>query len=220
MSEVEMAITLYGRSSSNNVQKVLWALGEVQQPFDHLQMGGSFKGLDSPEFLAMNPNGTVPVLRDGALVLWESNAIVRYLAAQYGDGGLFPPAAAERALCDQWTDWCATTFQPKWMSVFWQVVRTPKVQQDAAAIDAAIARTEGCLAIMDMQLGRTAYLGGSVLTYADIVAGDAMYRWSTMPIQRQSHPNVARWHDLLKQRRAFRAGIEIDYAELVGRLAF
>lgn len=215
-----MAITLYGRRTSNNVQKVLWTLGEIGRPFEHVEVGGRFGGLDTAEFRALNPNGKVPVLRDGDLVMWESNAIVRYLAAEYAAGSLFPATPRERAACDQWTDWCATTFQPAWIGVFWNLVRTPEAERDADAIARGIERTELCLAILDGQLARTAWLAGSRMSYADIIAGDAMFRWTTMPIERQAHPHVERWHRQLRERPAFRAGIEIDYSELVGRLTF
>jgi glutathione S-transferase len=168
----------------------------------------------------MNPNGLVPTLRDGDLVLWESHAIVRYLAATYGLGTLWPDQPRERAPCDQWVDWSATEFQKGWIGVFWEFVRTPEAQRSAEKVAAAIAQTEKCLAIMDAQLGRTAFLGGAELTYADIPAGVAMYRWTTMAIDRQARPNVERWHAELRQRPAYRETVEVDYSELVGRLAF
>ena len=127
-------ITLWGRSSSANVQKVVWALEELGVSYEHVPLGGKYGGNDTPEYLAMNPNGLVPTLRDGALVVWESHAIVRYLAAQYGAGSLWPADPRERTLVDQWTDWTATTYQPAWIGVFWLVVRTPAENHDEAAI--------------------------------------------------------------------------------------
>src|SRR5688500_15046279 len=108
--ETAMTITLWGRLSSGNVQKVVWALEELELPYVHVPLGGSFKGNDTPEYLGMNPNGLVPTLRDGDLTVWESHAIVRYLSAEYGSGLLFPMEARDRAVVDQWTDWTATTF--------------------------------------------------------------------------------------------------------------
>src|SRR5690349_16958947 len=125
-----MTITVWGRLDSVNVQKVVWALGELGLAYEHVPAGGKFGGLDAPAYRAMNPNGKVPTLRDGELVVWESHAIVRYLAATYGAGTLWPADPKARAITDQWTDWTATTFQPAWIEVFWKFVRTPKVEHD------------------------------------------------------------------------------------------
>lgn len=215
-----MSITLWGRDSSANVQKVRWTLGELGLAYEHIPLGGKYGGNHTPEYLRLNPNGLVPTLRDGDLVLWESHAIVRYLAAEYGAGSLWPESPAARSVVDQWTDWTATTFQPAWIAAFWQVVRTPKEQHNPAAITKALGETEKCLSIMDERLARSTYLGGDELTYADVAAGVAMFRWSTMDIARGSHRALAAWHGRLRERAAFRDAVEIDYGELVGRLSF
>lgn len=203
-------ITLWGRFSSCNVQKAVWALEEL----------GRFGGNADPDYLAMNPNGLVPTLRDGDLVIWESHAIVRYLTAAYGMGGLFPDDARDRAVVDQWTDWTEATFQPAWIGLFWHVVRTPVSQQDRAAIAKAMAATNRCFAMMEERLGKAPYLGGELLTYADIVAGVSLYRWTTMAIDRPVLPSVEHWHARLSERVAFRKAVNVDYEELRGRLSF
>ena len=215
-----MAITLWGRASSANVQKARWALAEIGLAYEHIPLGGKYGGNKDPAYLAMNPNGLVPTLRDGDLILWESHAIVRYLAATYAAGSLWPESPATRAIVDQWTDWTAATFQPAWIAAFWNVVRTPKEQHNPAAIAKSVAETERCLAIMDGRLSQSPYLGGEALTYSDIVAGVAMYRWTTMEIERAPHPAVEAWHRRLRERPAFRDAVEVDYSELAGRLAF
>lgn len=215
-----MAITLWGRSSSINVQKVLWALGELGLAYDHIPLGGKYKGNDTPEYLAMNPNGLVPTLRDGDLIVWESHAIVRYLAATYGAGSLWPEAPRVRGVSDQWTDWTATTFQPAWISVFWQVVRTPKAQQDPERIVAAVQQTNRLFGIMATRLAASPFLGGEQPSYADIVAGASLHRWTTMPVDRAAAPAIEAWHQRLDLRPAFTKAICVSYEELVGRLAF
>lgn len=212
-------ITLWGRHSSANVQKVVWALEELELGYEHIPLGGRYGGNRDPDYLALNPNGLVPTLRDGDLVVWESHAIVRYLAANYGAGTLFPSDPRERALVDQWTDWTATTFQPAWVDVFWLLVRTPPARQDRAAIDRAVEATGRCFAIMETRLSVAPFLGGEVLTYADIVAGAAMYRWATMDVP-PPPAHVAAWHARLNARAAFRKAVNVDYEELRGRLAF
>jgi len=215
-----MSITLWGRLNSANVQKAVWVLEELELPFENVPLGGAWGGNDAPDYLAMNPNGLVPTLRDGSVVVWESHAIVRYLSAEYGSGLLFPMEARDRAMVDQWTDWTATTFQPAWIGLFWNKVRTPLAEQDQSAVERALAATNRCFAIIEKRLGEAPYLGGSEFTYADIVAGVALYRWSTMEIERPDMPAVAAWHERLNGRRAFRKAVNVPYDELKGRPAF
>lgn len=213
-------ITLWGRLSSANVQKVVWTLEELRADYRHVPLGGSHGGLNDPQYLAMNPNGLVPTLRDGGLTLWESHAIVRYLAARYGAGSLFPVDAAERAIVDQWTDWTASTFQPAWIAVFWLLVRTPEPQRDEVAIERSVAATLRCFRILEARLAEVPFLAGGQLSYADIVTGAAMFRWMTLPVERPTMPNVEAWYGRLRDRAAFRRGVCVPYDELVGKLAF
>jgi glutathione S-transferase len=215
-----MSITLWGRLNSANVQKAVWALEELELPYGHIPLGGAWGGLDTPEYRALNANGLVPTLRDGNLTVWESHAIVRYLGAEYGSGLLYPLEARDRAVVDQWTDWTATTFQPAWIALFWNLVRTPPSQQDPAAIERSLTATKRCFAMLEGRLSVTPYLGGAGFSYADIVAGAALYRWSTMEIERPALPAVEAWHERLGERRAFRKAVNVPYDELRGRLAF
>ena len=212
-------LTLWGRASSANVQKTLWALEELGVPYSHHLVGGTHGELDDPHFRAMNPNGLVPVLQDDELTLWESHATLRYLAASYGEHLLWRVDARERAIVDQWTDWTATTFQPAWIAVFWLFVRTPKAQHDAKAIAAAHGRTVAALRILDANLAERDYVAGDRLSYADIAAGVALYRWFTMDLDRPAMPGVENWYRRLQQRPAFRKAVMVDYSDLIGRLA-
>ncbi|SDG64812.1 glutathione S-transferase family protein [Pelagibacterium luteolum] len=212
-------VTLWGRASSANLQKARWALEEVGVAFDHREVGGRFGGLDTQQFGAMNPNRLVPVLQHGDLTLWESHAIVRYVAAQFGGGALWPEGPADRAPIDQWTDWTATTFQKGWIALFWQLVRTPPDRHDKAAISAALAETIAALRIMDAQLQQTDHLATDAFSYADIVAGVSLYRLTTMDIDLPDLPGVAAWHERLKSRPAFEKTVCISYDELRGRSA-
>lgn len=212
-----MTIELLGRLSSANVQKAVWTLEELGLAYEHTPLGGKYGGNDTPEYLAMNPNGLVPTLRDGDLALWESHAIVRYLAARYGADKLYPSDPRARAPIDQWTDWTATTFQPAWLGVFWLVVRTPVEQHDHAAIGKAIAATDRCFAMLDGRLAEAPFLSGAELGYADIVAGVSLYRWTTMGIEAKRFANVDAWHARLNEREAFRKSVNVDYEELRAR---
>lgn len=210
-------ITLWGRLTSANVQKAAWALEEAGVAYNRIDVGGKHGGLDTPEYLALNPNGRIPTLQDGDLTLWESHAIVRYVAARYAAGTLWPEDAAKRSLADQWTDWTATTFQPAWMGLFGRLVRTPPSRRDARAIKTAHAAASSAFGIMERQLERTAYLAGDTLTYADIVAGVSLYRWFSMDIERPEMPGVQAWHARLLERPAFVKGACIPYDDLVAR---
>lgn len=213
-------LVLWGRASSANVQKTLWALEELGLPYEHHLVGGAYGGLDDPQYRVLNPNGLVPTLQDGDLTVWESHATLRYLAGAYGRDTLWRHDPRERAIVDQWTDWTASTFQPGWIAVFWLLVRTPPEQHDAKAIAAAHARTVAALRILDANFAHRDYVAGNRLSYADIAAGVALYRWFTMDIDRPAMPGIENWYRRLQQQEAFRKVVMVSYAELVGRLAF
>jgi glutathione S-transferase len=202
------------------VQKVVWALEELELPYEHIPVGGQHGGNRTADYLALNPNGLVPTLRDRGLVVWESHAIVRYLGAEFGSGLIYPTEPRARAPVDEWTDWTATTFQPAWIGLFWNLVRTPEAERDGAAIAKSLAAAVRCFELIEDRLGQAPYLGGAEFSYADIVAGVSLYRWTTMDVERPASPNVAAWHARLNERAAFRKAVNVPYADLVGRLAF
>jgi glutathione S-transferase len=134
-------LTVYGRKSSFNLQKVMWLVAELSLAHRHIELGGSFGGLDTPEFRAMNPHGHVPVIDDEGTIVWESHAILRYLAACYGRGRFWSSDAAQRSLSDRWMDWSQTTLQPDFLiGVFWGYYRTPASERNMAAVDEKVRR--------------------------------------------------------------------------------
>lgn len=211
------SLTLIGRRTSANVQKPMWALGELGVAFEQVELGGKFGGLDTPEYLALNPTARVPTLRDGDFVLWESHAIIRYLGAKYGAGTLWPTDLRTRALADQWTDWTANHFQPAWIGVFQALVRTPLAGRDQGLIDERTRAANACFAIMDAQLAKTPFLAGDGLTYADIAAGVSLYRWYDMEVDRQPFAAVEDWHRRLLERPVFVTAVCVSYDDLVAR---
>lgn len=213
-------IQLWGRASSYNVQKVLWTLGELGLAFEHIDAGGRAGGVDTPSFRAMNPNGRVPVLKDGELTIWESQAIVRYLAAQYGSGTLWPEAPAARSHADRWMDWSQAQLQPAVLGLFWALVRTPPAQRDARRIAALTRDSARLYELLDTELSERSFLAGAYFTMADVPAGTSLYRYFAMEIERPDLPNVARWYERLQKRAAFRAGVMIPFDDLFGRLDF
>jgi len=213
-------ITLWGRKSSANVQKVLWTLAELSLPYEHIPAGGDFGGLSDAAYLAMNPNGRIPTLKDGDLVVWESDAIVRYLAARYGAGTLWPEDPAERAIADQWMTWGTTELEVDWLWLFWRLVRTPPSKRDPQAIARHHEATVARFKLLDGRLQGRDYLAGNRLTIADIPAGMTLYRWYAMDVERPRTPNVDAWYARLEERPAYRTGICIPFDELVGKESF
>lgn len=213
-------LRVWGRLSSVNVQKVMWTIAELGLAHEHIPAGGDFGGLDDPEFLAMNPHGRVPVIDDGGTVVWESNAIVRYLAARYGEGCLCPADAAGRARCDQWMDWAATGFQGYFMDVFWGYYRTPAAQRNMAEVNLRWRATHQALRVADRVLAERPWLAGEAFSMADIPAGTLLYRYFGLDLERRPRPHVAAWYERLQARPAYRAEVMRPFDDLFGKLAF
>ncbi|AOL20961.1 glutathione S-transferase [Xanthomonas citri pv. malvacearum] len=200
------AITIWGRRNSSNVRKALWCAEEAGVAYSSIEVGGAFGGNDTPAYRALNPNGVVPTLQDGALVLWESNAIVRYLAAQYAPA-LYPQAPAERALGDRWMDWTTSTFAGVFRDLFWGVVRTPEAERDRARIAAALTQSGELLARADAALAQQPYLSGGRFAMGDIPLGSFIYAWFEMPIERPELPHLQAWYQRLRARPAYQRGV-------------
>jgi glutathione S-transferase len=214
-------LTVFGRCSSFNLQKVMWLVGELAIEHRHIEAGGRFGGLDTPQFLAMNPHGRVPVIDDGGTIVWESHAILRYLAARYGSGRFWSEDAGERSQADRWMDWSQTALQPDFlMGVFWGFFRTPEAERDWPAIRAKVARCARHFRLLDQVLAERRFLGGDAPTLADIPAGTCLYRYFELDIERPSVPNVEAWYGRLRERLAFREHVMVPFAELRGRLAY
>ncbi|HEY1751350.1 MAG TPA: glutathione S-transferase N-terminal domain-containing protein [Caulobacteraceae bacterium] len=214
------AITLWGRPSSINVQKVLWTLGELGLAYEHVDAGGDAGGLDDPAFRAMNPHGRVPVLKHGETALWESNAIVRYLCAAYAPDRLCPAGDKARAACEMWMDWTATRLQPAVMELFWGYYRTPAAQRDEARI--AQLRSESVVAIgaLDRWLAQRPFLAGGDFSMADIPAGTLMFRYFGMGGETPQASAVEAWRARLAARSAYAAHVMQPFDALFGRLAY
>lgn len=214
-----MALRVWGRRSAFNVQKVLWAVGELGLPHQHIAAGGSFGGLDDPAFLAMNPHGRIPVIDDDGLVVWESNSIVRYLAARHGATTLWPGDPGARSLADRWMDWALATLQRDFLDLFWGYYRTPDDARDWPFIRDRVERCATHFRLLDRHLADRDYLAGDGFTMADVPAGTTLYRYFELQVERPSVPNVEAWYGRLAERPAFREHVMLPFAELRGRLA-
>jgi glutathione S-transferase len=198
-------LKILGKSSSINVRKVLWLCAEIDLPYDHEQWGSGFRSTRLAEFLVLNPNATVPVINDEGFVLWESNAICRYLASRHHRPDLLAEAPQSRALVEQWMDWQASELNGAWRYAFMGLVRKSPEHTDGAAISASVANWNACMAILEGQLSKTAaFVAGSTFSLADIVIGLSVNRWLMTPIERPLLPAVAEYFERLGERPGFR----------------
>jgi glutathione S-transferase len=202
-------LKIWGRNTSINVQKVMWAIGELNLPHERIDVGGAFGRTKDPFYLAMNPNSLVPTLEeDDGFILWESNSIVRYLAAKHGAGTLWPADLKQRADSDRWMDW-TYGFQANFRTVFWGLVRTPPEKRDMNAIEEARKKCAELLAVPDHYLSNRPYFAGNSLTIGDIPLGCHVQLWMRLPIERPAHPNLQRWFDRLCARAAYKKIVDI-----------
>jgi glutathione S-transferase len=200
-------LRIWGRINSINVQKVLWCCGELGIPYERIDVGGPFGGNREPWYLRLNPNGLVPTISDGGFVLWESNTIVRYLAAKHGMGTLCPEDLAQRADADRWMDWQLGTLWASLRPAFIALVRTPPENRDPAQIASSIEKTSGTWAMLDAHLAARDYVTGPAFTMADIPLGVTAYRWFSLNIARPPMPNLEAWYERLCARSFYRANV-------------
>ncbi len=202
-------LKLLGRSSSINVQKVMWFTAELGLEVNRVDVGGKFGGNDTPEYLAKNPNGLVPTLEDGDFAVWESNTIVRYLAENYGQAPWFPADTQGRAVANQWMDWYLTRLHPPMTVIFYTLVRTAPEDRDQDAFDQAVEKATELWVLLDRHLGNSDYLTGGEPTMGDIPAGCSVNRWYTMDVKRPALTNLEAWHERLKARPAYREHVMV-----------
>ncbi len=197
-------LVIWGRNNSVNVQKVLWCCDEMAVPYDRIDAGMAFGVVDTPAYRKLNPNGLVPTIDDDGFVLWESHAIVRYLAAKHAAGSLWPHDLRTRAEADKWMDWSNTIFWPAIRALFMGLIRTPAERRDPQAIEDSRLKTAQVLGIVDAHLATRAFLAGDAFTMGDIALGCGIWRWMALSIERPDLPNVQRWFDTLSRRPAYR----------------
>ncbi|MBO9515541.1 MAG: glutathione S-transferase [Variovorax sp.] len=209
-------LNIWGRISSINVRKVVWCAQELGLEFQRTEAGGRFGVVQTPEYLALNPNALVPLIDDGEgdsrVVLWESNVIVRYLCAKHSLGRLYPEPLAERFSAERWMDWQQTTLNPVSGGAFRQWIRTPAAQRDPEVIAHSVHATEPLFAMLDAHLATRTYMLGDRFTMADIPLGCEAHRWFGLPqteYTRPSWPNVERWFADLRSRAGARGVLDL-----------
>jgi glutathione S-transferase len=198
-------IKIWGRNTSSNVQKVMWAIGEIGLAHERIDIGGPFGQNREAAYLAMNPNGLVPTLEEeDGFLLWESNSIVRYLAAKHRAGVLEPADLRTRARASAWMDWQLSVLAPAITPGFIGLIRTPPEKRDYAAIEESKKKTTAAIAILDAELARNAYVAGDAFSYGDIPAAVMANRYRQLVPERPPLRNFERWYTAIAARPAFK----------------
>jgi glutathione S-transferase len=197
-------LKILGKATSINVRKVLWTCAELGIAFEREDWGSGFQSTAQERFIALNPNAMVPVIVDGDFVLWESNAICRYLCNKTGGGQLLPAEAQARARVEQWMDWQATELNNAWRYAFMALVRGSPAHRDPVQIEASIANWNRHIGILERRLAATgAYAAGERFSLADVVIGLSVNRWMLTPMERPHYPAVAEYYERLSERPGF-----------------
>jgi glutathione S-transferase len=194
---------IWGRANSINVMKVLWCADECGLKYDREDVGMAYGGNDQKWYLDMNPNGVVPTIDDGGRIIWESNSCVRYIAAKYAAGTLWPNDPGQRSEADRWMDWQLSTISEPMRQIFWGLVRTPAEKRDMAAIKKAAVDAGKLWARLDQKLEGRLYVAGQHLTMGDIPVGCFVHRWYALDVERPELRNVRAWYERLKARPAY-----------------
>jgi glutathione S-transferase len=205
-------LRVWGHPRSINVQKVLWALDELGLDYERIDAGGTFGRVKDADYLTLNPNGLIPTLEDGSAVLWESNAIVRYLYTKYGTHPALPSDLGVRGRADGWTDWYATTFWANVRPLLVQLVRTPADQREAQLIDSSLRAASAAAEVLERELGKRPYLAGDHFTFGDIPVASASQRWFNLPVQRAKLPAFEAWYARVKERPGFKRWLDLPLA--------
>jgi glutathione S-transferase len=198
-----MTLKVLGRATSINVRKVLWTCAELDLPFEHVE--------SDARLLARNPNAKIPVIQDGDFVLWESNAICRYLAAKQSRATLLPQDPKLRAQVEQWMDWQATELNPSWSYAFLALVRKDPEYTQAREIAASIANWHRHMRMLDEHFAHGGqFITGEFFTLADVLLGLSTHRWLLSPIERPHLDAVHGYYQRLSVRPAFRAHVDLN----------
>ncbi|RLL17951.1 glutathione S-transferase family protein [Acinetobacter chengduensis] len=199
-------IRLFGRQDSTNVRKILWCLHELDLNFEHIPAGGSFGITNTPQYLALNPNGLVPCLIDQDVVLWESNTILRYLNEKHGQNSLYIQERNYRYDAEKWLDWCLSTITPIFRVLILNTVKLPTEQRSPLLLSQALNDLKNKLIILEQHLAQYAYVSGSQFSIADIALASYFISLKKLPIDPsifKSFIHIEKWFDLLSVRRAF-----------------
>ena len=203
-------LKIWGRTNSINVQKVLWCCAELNLKYERIDAGLHFGVNTTPDYKAMNPNALVPTISDDGFVLWESHAIVRYLARKHGTGTLCPSEAKACADADRWMDWHATTVWPNLQPVFRELIRVAPDKRNMPLVEESRKKLSASMTILDAHLAGRKFVTGDAFTMGDIPLGTAVQRWFNLPIERESYKNLEAWYWRLRGRAACKLCVDMN----------
>ena len=203
---------VYGRNSSINVQKAVWAMGEAGLEWEWLDKDGVFGTVNVPDYAAINPQVRIPTLDDGGLLVRQSNVIVRYVARKYAPELLLPKDEGRYVEAERWMEWQASDNGAPMVKVFWGLVRTPPEKRDMAEIRAALDVLHDQFRVLDAHLADCTYVAGETFSMGDIPPGAAAYRYLTMDIDRPTYPHLDRWYHQLQERVSYRNLVMVPLA--------
>ena len=207
-------LTIYGRATSSNVQLAMWAIGELGLEHERLDRGHKYGGTDTPEYRAMNPNGRVPVMVDGDLVMFESGAIARYLCEKHGTPPFWPKRLEDRAVLDVWCEWIKATVAPMWAQpIFWSLLKHP-AGEGGETVQAAAEAVKPMFRILDERIGQGPWMAGEDFTFADLWTGHLLYRYATLNFDKAETPNLDAYYARLTERPAFAEHVMVSYEPL------
>jgi glutathione S-transferase len=222
-------LRLWGRPTSTRTLKVLWTLAEIGRKFEFIlasasmgPTGSIYRGhrphgvVGEPFYRAMNPNGTVPTIDDDGFILWESNAIVRYLASKYAPRLLYGDDLKIFARAAQWMDWDNNQLMAGQHTLVMQLVRLPAPARDGREVERARKDLIAAFRMIDEELGRSRFIAGDHFSMGDIPLGVHAHRWQLYDIERPPMANLARWYAGLRRRPAFRQWVENPMHHLTG----
>ncbi len=206
-------ITLWGRSSSANVQKVAWLSEELGLEVDRKDVGGPFGGLDTPEYIAMNPCQLIPTIQDGETTVWESEAVLRYLGGKYGTQ-FFSQDIEKRASVDKWMCWNQSTWFPAIYQAFITIMKVPVDKRSSAGLEQQLEAAYAKAAFMNNQLKDHAFVAGNSLSLADFSFAAWLYRYFTLEIDRPVLEHLEKYYESLCGRKAYVKHVHISYERM------
>ncbi len=209
-------LTVYGRRNSSSVQLVMWAINELGVAHQRLDYGHGHSSTRSEDYLAMNPMGRVPVMVDGAVCMFESAAILRYLGATYGDDRFWPRDPARRGTLDTWAEWGKNTFTEAVLEVFVYDVRLSPASRDPAILARATEGLRPLAGMLDARVANGPWIGGDDFTFADIACGHILHRYFTLDWERPDLPALLAYYERLQDRPAYRDHAMVSYEALRG----
>ena len=196
-------LEIWGRKNANQVIQVLWTLAELELDYQRHSIGTRNGDLETEEYKSLNPNSKIPTIRDNGFVMWESHAIIRYLARQYGLGTLYPDDPQKAAMSDQWMTWSTDSFMGTFFPVFWQLVRTEESERDYKKIAEMAKQSSEILQILEDHLVKNSFVAGEQFTYGDIPLGVLIHKYFVLDIERPSLPGIEAWYERLSLREPF-----------------